>query len=172
LGLEASVFSPPTLGAFRKSGERVGAHTGGLAGDDLTQPLGGGRIFASIPNTGKSEWSIILNPEREVDLCAANRALFIEAISRNKAPTLLGFRVVADHQQSCAGVMLQDNLRRRASLFLIRCSPVPPTHDNFSVSRNFPFCWNQFCLTTSFGSLSSRSPRKLGPLILLSLVHS
>jgi hypothetical protein len=28
---------------------------------------------------------------------------------------LLGFRVVADHQQSCAGAMLQDKLRRRAS---------------------------------------------------------
>jgi hypothetical protein len=41
LGLEASVFSRPTLDPFRKSGECVGAHTGGLAGDDPTQPLGG-----------------------------------------------------------------------------------------------------------------------------------
>jgi len=31
--------------------------------------------------------------------------------------------------------------------------------------RNCPFCWNQFSLTTSFASLSSGSPRKLGALI-------
>src|SRR6516225_11223580 len=51
------------------------------------QPLVGSRIFPPFPQSGKSEWPIILHSDREWNLSAANRAPFVKAISRNKAPT-------------------------------------------------------------------------------------
>src|SRR5262249_8042728 len=45
------------------------------------------RFTNPFPQSGKSEWPIILHSDREWNLGAANRAPFVKAISRNKAPT-------------------------------------------------------------------------------------
>jgi hypothetical protein len=54
-----------------------------------TEPLVGSRIFAPLPQAGKNEWAIILHPNREGNLGAANRAPFVRTICQNKTPTFL-----------------------------------------------------------------------------------